>query len=505
MPEPLFKALVDALAMGLVLAGALSVDSRPRLSRALRLAGFAVPLVSLVYAPYGLLWFQYFFLVLSFLVSIGVSLHNEDYYRVVYGSASYPQAVIDLSLVLLEVAFSSVNLIELFVAWFTLDLVLLLVILLEKGMENYRVAVTYIVLSMLPCDLSLFTFWVLVSARTGVYEAFTASFSELAATPASVGLVPALLLVAGFTAKLAQFPIHMWLPIVHPEAPSHGSAILSGLVVKLGAFMLLMTQTLFQYPAVVNAVLVAQGLVSSLYGFLAASAQDDLKRLLAYSTIGHTGVITVLLGLRGLLPVDTALLAVLYVFYHGLTKTLGFLNAGLLEQVAGSHNLYDLGYVDRVAPEATTPAVVAAMSLAGAPPTLGFTMKALTIYAVLTVALSRAASPEGPAWWALVVAAALVVSSVLSVIYSVKLVASYTSFPARAGLNKPEVGRLEVASERFLSGLIIASPALALLVPSAPAVFVLVSYAALAPFVIGLHLRRAALPEEKPWATGVEL
>jgi NADH-quinone oxidoreductase subunit M len=505
MDADLAKLIVDSTLLALALTGASLVDSKPRLSRVLRGVGFATPLLYLIFSGGNLFPFQEIFLLTSVVVAYGVSFHSEDYYRFLHGKASYPQTLIDTALALLEIAFSSINMFELFISWFLLDLVLILIILVEKGVENYRVAVTYIILSILPSDIALFTTWTLLSQRVGVYGSLLQELITFSKNPIGVNLPVSLLLLAGFTAKIAQFPLHMWLPIVQSEAPSHGSAILSSLVDNIGVLMILVAGRIMILPGVFYGSLVIQGLVSSLYAFFAASLQDDLKRLLAYSTVGHLGIVSILLGVGGLGVFDTTPLTLFYIFYHSVTKALGFLNAGLIEQVANTRKVYELGYIDAVYPEATPAGLMVTLSLTGVPPTAGFTAKALIFYIILQLVLGGSQHTIIPYWLSLFTAASLAIASVLSIAYSIKLFAAYTSSPRKIVRKVVGAGKLELFSEYYLATAIIVLALASALILPAPQIFTIVAYASLIPFLTSLSLMLRRVEEEKTWLTGVEM
>ncbi|WP_440059442.1 complex I subunit 5 family protein [Thermogladius sp. 4427co] len=502
----IWKVLTDVVSFSLAISGGVLYDSHPRLSRAVRVLGFTLPVVYVLLARGDLLWFQYYLTLIAAAIAVGVSLHSEDFYWIVYGQASYPLVVIDTSLVLLEIVFSSLNLIEMMAAWLSLDIILILLILLEKGVENYHVAVTYMILSMLPSDIALFTIWALLADKWGDYGGLMISLSEASSHPLSPGLLPSILILVGLTAKLAQVPLHIWLPIVHPEAPSHGSAILSGLVVKLGAFTLLVSMSIFNLPKAFYIVLLGQGILSSVYGFLAATAESDLKRLLAYSTIGHMGIITILAGLNGVLnlPNFSMLpLMVFYILYHAVTKTLAFLNTGLIEQIANTHNFYELGYIDALAPEFTLPALIASLSLTGLPPTAGFAAKISLVITVFQLALGYFSN--GFSLGAVLILAAISLASILSVIYSVKLIASYVSNPSRRLVKHVVVGRMELLSEYYLASLLLLLPLVILGMVETPIFITALTYIPSPLLLYTAFLKRRVSTEEKPWFTGVEV
>jgi multicomponent Na+:H+ antiporter subunit D len=181
-------------------------------------------------------------------------------------------------------------------------------------------------------------------------------------------------LTAGFMVKAALFPLHMWLPDAHANAPSPVSAILSGLVVKLGILGLLRIYPLFQGLAelplgALHELLAWLGAISILAGAFFALFQQDIKLMLAYSTISNIGYIVLGLGLAS----EQALTgAVIHVLNHALIKTTLFLAAGALLHQTGYRMLRDLRGVGRVMPWTALAVSIGALSIVGLPPTAGF-------------------------------------------------------------------------------------------------------------------------------------
>src|SRR5207248_3172859 len=155
-----------------------------------------------------------------------------------------------------------------------------------------------------------------------------------------------ILSVVGFGSKAGFMPFHVWLPEAHPAAPSHVSAVMSGVMIKTGIYGLVRTLTfLGPLPAWAGWLLIGVGVTSGVLGVLLALAQHDLKRLLAYSSVENIGIIALGLGL-GLvgLNVGSTSLAVLgfaggllHVFNHAVFKGLLFLGAPRGRHTARAH------------------------------------------------------------------------------------------------------------------------------------------------------------------------
>lgn len=212
------------------------------------------------------------------------------------------------------------------------------------------------------------------------------SFSQLRAAGARMPGVARsgvfVLALIGFGAKAGVVPLHVWLPRAHPEAPSHVSALMSGVMVKLGIYGLLRVgwDLLGGGPAWWGMTVLALGVLSALFGILHALVADDLKRLLAYSTTENVGLIMVGVGAAGVYASggDRRLAAVaitaslLHVINHALFKGLLFLGAGSVVLAAGTRQLDRLGGLVRRMPVTTACFGVGSLAIAALPPLNGF-------------------------------------------------------------------------------------------------------------------------------------
>jgi formate hydrogenlyase subunit 3/multisubunit Na+/H+ antiporter MnhD subunit len=189
------------------------------------------------------------------------------------------------------------------------------------------------------------------------------------------------LAVAGFGTKAGLVPLHVWLPEAHPAAPSHVSALMSGVLVKMGVYGILRALT-FLPPAPLwqGLVLAGVGLAGALAGLALALGQRDVKRVLAYSTVENVGIVALAagLGVAGAAlraPAVAALgmaAALLHVWNHALMKGLAFMGAGALVHGAGTRDLERMGGLLRRLPASGGLLVLAAVALAGLPPLNGF-------------------------------------------------------------------------------------------------------------------------------------
>jgi len=254
----------------------------------------------------------------------------------------------------------------------------------------------------------------------------------LSGVPLAPGGLQALVAVAalvGFGTKAGVVPLHVWLPRAHPVAPSHVSALMSGVMIKLALYGLV--RVLFEWsadvPLWVGLVLLAVGALSALAGVLYALVQHELKRLLAFHSIENVGIIVLGLGASLVLAARgeatwSALAfaaALLHTLNHAVFKAALFLGAGAFGHAVGGLELDKLGGLLRRMPWTGGGFLVAAMAIAGVPPLNGFASEWLTLQALVHVPLTQddALSIAGA-----VAAVALAATAALAVFCFVKVV-----------------------------------------------------------------------------------
>jgi len=189
------------------------------------------------------------------------------------------------------------------------------------------------------------------------------------------------LALIGFGTKAGIMPFHVWLPDAHPAAPTHVSALMSGVMIKTGIYGLLRCMTFLGLPHLWwGEVLLVMGAVSGVLGVLFALAQHDLKRLLAYHSVENIGIILMglgigCIGLSAGAPV-TAVLgfagALLHVVNHALFKSLLFMGAGGVYRAAHTREMNLLGGVMKKMPLTGATFLIGAAAISGLPPLNGF-------------------------------------------------------------------------------------------------------------------------------------
>ena len=184
----------------------------------------------------------------------------------------------------------------------------------------------------------------------------------------------------GFGVKAGLFPLHIWLPSAHANAPSHVSAILSGVAIKMGIYGIVRFSGWLPTPPAAGWVVAALGVVSAVLGVAFALGQHDLKRLLAYHSVENIGIILMGVGFAmvaaahgqaawGVLALAGGLL---HVWNHGLFKALLFLGAGSVLHATGTREMSRLGGLWRAMPWTASLFALGAAAISGLPPLNGF-------------------------------------------------------------------------------------------------------------------------------------
>ncbi len=210
------------------------------------------------------------------------------------------------------------------------------------------------------------------------------SFAEIRGLGLAPDLKDAVFLLAllGFGSKAGLVPLHVWLPRAHPAAPSHVSALMSGVMVKLGIYGLVRVSLdlLGGGPPWWGGLVLSIGVISALLGVLYALMQHDLKRLLAYHTVENLGIISMGVGLalifrsHGLAALAAIALtaALFHTLNHAAFKGLLFLGAGSVLHATGTPNMEEMGGLIRGMPVTAACFLVGAAAISGLPPLNGF-------------------------------------------------------------------------------------------------------------------------------------
>ncbi len=226
--------------------------------------------------------------------------------------------------------------------------------------------------------VSLFALFGLLHAVNGSFK--LEPLNEANLTPGITTAIFVFMLI-GFGIKAGIMPFHVWLPSSHAIAPSHVSAIMSGVIIKMGIYGILRITSLVPHPPVAwGGIVLVLGTISGVLGVAFAVGQHDLKRLLAYHSIENIGIIVMGIGLallgRSLGRDEWVILgmsgALLHVWNHALFKALLFLSAGSVIHAVHTREIDHLGGLAKRMPLTALCFVVGAVAICGLPPLNGF-------------------------------------------------------------------------------------------------------------------------------------
>lgn len=275
------------------------------------------------------------------------------------------------------------------VAWEVMSLAAYVCITLDReDPEVARAGWVYLIASHVAATALVAFFLVFGRAAHGF------DFDALRAASPTPGVTAILIVLAlvGFGIKAGFVPLHVWLPEAHAAAPSHVSAVMSGVLIKMGLYGVLRTVLLLGGPpAWIGPLLAGIGLLGALTGITLASYQRDLKRVLAYSSIENMGLITLGLGVAFWAwnaghPQIAALAmagALLHAWNHTLMKGLMFLAAGSVLHGSGTKDLELLGGAMQRMPRTGVLMLLSALAIAGLPPMNGFVSEWLLYLALM--------------------------------------------------------------------------------------------------------------------------
>ncbi len=273
----------------------------------------------------------------------------------------------------------------------------------EETREAYDAGYLYLIMSILG-GLALLAGIVLMSSYTGTVEIKPLSHLIEKTMPTSIRNLMVILMFVGFGTKAGVFFLHIWLPEAHPIAPTPASALLSGIMIKAGAYGILRTfNTLFAPTGGVASSNIAHaaeggfiqqsgywliwlGVVTMFFGVVNALLSANCKRMLAYSSISQMGYIVLGLGCASFLGSEGAMGltgALYHIVNHALFKSLLFLSIGAVYFRTRELDMYKLGGLGRNMPFVAATCFIAAMGYAGVPLFNGFASKTILHHAII--------------------------------------------------------------------------------------------------------------------------
>jgi hydrogenase-4 component B len=268
------------------------------------------------------------------------------------------------------------NLIAFMVSWEIMSLSsFFLVVYNYEAEENRKAGYLYFVFTQVGAMFILAAFG-LIHAHSGNF-----GFGDAAALPDTVKIVVFVLAFIGFGSKAGVFPFHIWLPHAHPAAPSHISAVMSGVMIKTGIYGIIRMYVLLDsHSALFGHFVLIAGIITGILGIVYALGQQDLKRLLAYSSVENIGIILIGIGI-GMLGVaaDKPVMAILgfaggllHVLNHAIYKSMLFMGAGMVLHKTGTRTIDQLGGLIKKMKITGSAFLIGSLAISGLPPLNGF-------------------------------------------------------------------------------------------------------------------------------------
>ena len=317
-----------------------------------------------------------------------------------------------------------------YVFWETMLIPMFLIIGIWGGERRIYATLKFVLYtafgSILMLAAVIYLVWSL-KAQTGITSfAFSDLYGTRLPLNAQVLLFGAFAL--SFAIKVPVVPLHTWLPDAHVEAPTTGSVILAGVLLKMGTygfiklgFPLFPAATEVYTPAIM-----VLAVVSIIYGACLALVQDDIKKIIAYSSISHLGYVMLGLASLDLLGIQGAIVQMVS---HGLTAGGLFLMVGMIYERCHSRALADYGGIAKLLPVYSVFFMILTLAAVGLPTTSGFTGEFLVLMGAFNAAWAQQAAGET---WPLVLACLAVLGVVLGALYMLRLAQSFLFGEAKA-------------------------------------------------------------------------
>jgi formate hydrogenlyase subunit 3/multisubunit Na+/H+ antiporter MnhD subunit len=328
-----------------------------------------------------------FFLIIIFLISFISVIYSYGY--LINDKNIIKLKIHYLNIFLLILSMSAVvisnNSISFIVAWEIMSISSYFLVIYNNENIDVRVAgLKYFIFTHIG-GLFILSSFAIAYAQTGYF-----SFSSFKNIPESYKLIVFLLSFIGFASKAGVFPLHVWLPYAHPAAPSHISAIMSGVMIKIGIFAIIKMFLLlnFAHNTIYLAYLILiLAILSAVLGVVYALGQDDIKKLLAYSSVENIGIILIgfaitLFGIHfknNFVQVFAFAGMILHILNHSIFKTLLFLGAGSVIHSTHIKSINKLGGLIKNLKTTSYTFLIASIAISGIPPLNGF-ISELLIY-----------------------------------------------------------------------------------------------------------------------------
>ncbi len=279
---------------------------------------------------------------------------------------------------------TAANTITFLLAWELMSLSSFFLVVFDyQVQENRQAGYLYFIFAQGGAML-LFAAFAILYKYTGNFD-----FSTFHTIPESAKLLVFILAFLGFGSKAGIFPLHIWLPKAHPAAPSHISAIMSGVMIKMGIYGIFRMYLLLDAATpLIGQIVLVTGIVTGILGVVYALGKQDIKQLLAYSSVENIGIILIGMGI-GMVGISTKNQAMaffgfagalLHVFNHSIFKSLLFMGAGSVLHKAKTKNIDQLGGLMKRMPLTGKTFLAGSVAISGLPPFSGFIGEFLIYY-----------------------------------------------------------------------------------------------------------------------------
>ncbi len=278
----------------------------------------------------------------------------------------------------------SANMITFLLAWELMSLSSFFLVMYDYESYGNRKAGYLYFLFAQGGAMFLFAAFALIHSHSGSFD-----FNSFSSVPEQAKLFIFILAFLGFGSKAGIFPIHIWLPKAHPAAPSHVSAIMSGVMIKMGIYGIFRIYLLLEpTTALIGQIVLITGMVTGILGVVYALAKQDIKQLLAYSSVENIGIILIGMGI-GMVGVSEQNQAMaffgfagsfMHIFNHSIFKSLLFMGAGSVLHKAKTKNIEELGGLMKRMPVTGRTFLAGSVAISGLPPFSGFIGEFLIYY-----------------------------------------------------------------------------------------------------------------------------
>ncbi|MDD5246727.1 MAG: proton-conducting transporter membrane subunit [Candidatus Omnitrophica bacterium] len=340
-----------------------------------------------------------FFLFVIFVISLPSAVYSFGYLKGEYSSAKIKLSWVLLALFILSMALvvTVSDALIFLVAWEIMSLVSYFLVVFDTTQEkSVQAGTIYIVMTHIGTAFLIAGFLLMHKYAHGF--GFAAIKNASALMPAAVRNITFLLLLIGFGTKAGIVPLHIWLPYAHPQAPSHISSIMSGVMIKTAIYgiirfvIYILGVDSFWWAALILILAV----ISCLVGVIYALMEHDLKRLLAYHSVENIGIILLGVGLAMLflaaqmpfLAVFSLIAGLYHLVNHAIFKGLLFLCAGSVYKATHTRDIEKLGGLIKKMPQTSVYFLFGAMAISALPPLNGFVSEWLTLQAFFLGAFS---------------------------------------------------------------------------------------------------------------------